>query len=71
VLPVTATGLSGDTTARVIQLDTGDNLTAHSVIIATGVTYRTIEASGLDRFAGCGAFYSPLGLTNRSAPRTR
>src|SRR5215472_11800857 len=37
VLPATATGLSGDSSARVIHLDTGDNLTAHSVIITTGV----------------------------------
>jgi thioredoxin reductase (NADPH) len=36
VLPATATGLSGDSTARVIHLDTGDSLTARSVIIATG-----------------------------------
>src|SRR5262249_19559805 len=30
VLPATATGLSGDGSARVIHLDTGDDLTAHS-----------------------------------------
>src|SRR5215468_3714579 len=62
VLPVTATGLSGDATARVIHLDTGDNLTAHSVIITTGVTYRKIDATGLDRFGGLGVYYSPLGV---------
>src|SRR5499427_5970643 len=62
VLPATATGLSGDATARVIHLDTGDNLTAHSVIIATGVTYRKIDATGLDRFGGLGVYYSPLGV---------
>ena len=62
VLPATATGLSGDSTARVIHLDTGDRLTARSVIIATGVTYRTIDATRLDRFSGLGVFYSPLGV---------
>jgi len=60
VLPATATGLAGDSTGRVIQLDTGDHLTARSVIIATGVTYRTLDATGLDRFSGLGVFYSPL-----------
>jgi thioredoxin reductase (NADPH) len=65
ILPATATGLSGDSTARVIHLDTGEDLTAHSVIIATGVTYRTIEASGQERFAGCGLFYSPLGVDDQ------
>src|SRR5215467_12080951 len=68
VLPVTATGLSGDATDRVIHLDTGDDLTAHSVIIATGVTYRTIDAAGLDRFGGLGVFYSPLGVQDEIHP---
>jgi len=68
VLPATATGLSGDAASRVIHLDTGDNLTAHSVIIATGVTYRRIDATGLDRFAGCGTFYSPLGVDDEVHP---
>src|SRR6516225_6182610 len=62
VLPATATGLSGDSRARVIHLYTGDDLTARSVIIATGVTYRTIDAAGLDRFSGLGVFYSPIGV---------
>jgi thioredoxin reductase (NADPH) len=68
VLPATVTGLSGDATARLIHLDTSDNLTAHSVIIATGVTYRTIDATGLDRFAGLGVFYSPLGVDDEIHP---
>jgi thioredoxin reductase (NADPH) len=62
VLPATATRLSGDSTARVIHLDTGDRLTARSVIIATGVTYRTIDATGLDRFSGLGVFYTAAGV---------
>jgi thioredoxin reductase (NADPH) len=68
VLPATATELTGDATARVIRLDTGDQLTARSVIIATGVTYRTIEATGLDRLAGLGVFYSPLGVDDQIHP---
>jgi thioredoxin reductase (NADPH) len=30
------------------------------VIIATGVTYRQLDAAGLDRFEGTGVFYTPL-----------
>jgi len=60
VLPATATRLSGDDEGRVIELDTGDSLTARTVIIATGVSYRMIEADGLDRFGGLGVYYSPL-----------
>jgi thioredoxin reductase (NADPH) len=68
VLPATATGLSGDSTARVVHLDTGDSLTASSVIIATGVTYRKIDAVGLDRFTGLGVFYSPLAIHDEIQP---
>jgi thioredoxin reductase (NADPH) len=68
VLPATVTGLSGDDTARVIHLDTGGQLTAQSVIIATGVTYRKIDAAGLDRFGGLGVFYSPLSVHDEIHP---
>jgi len=68
VLPATATGLSGDATAQLIQFDTGDTITARSVIIATGVTYRKIDATGLDRLAGLGVFYSPLGVDDEIHP---
>jgi len=68
VLPATATGLSGDSTAHVIQLDTGDHLTSRALIIATGVTYRTLDATGLDRFSGLGVFYSPLTVHDEIGP---
>ena len=68
VLPATATGLAGDSTGRVIQLDTGDHLTARSVIIATGVTYRMLDVTGLDRFSGLGVFYSPLTVHDEIGP---
>ena len=68
VLPATATGLAGDSTGRVIHLDTGDHLTARSVIIATGVTYRMLDITGLDRFSGLGVFYSPLTVHDEIGP---
>ena len=68
ILPAAATGLSSDSTARVIHLDTGDDLIARSVIITTGVTYRKIDATGLDRFGGLGVFYSPLGVDDEIRP---
>ena len=43
-----------------IALDWGDELVARSVIVATGVRYRTLDAAGLERFEGAGVFYSPL-----------
>jgi len=68
VLPAAATGLAGDSTGRVIRLDTGDHLTARSVIIATGVTYRMLDITGLDRFSGLGVFYSPLTVHDEIGP---
>ena len=71
VLPAAATGLSGDSAAWVIQLDSGEAVTARSVIISTGVTYRKIDATGLDRFAGLGVAYSPLGVDEVISPGDR
>src|SRR5215467_1893036 len=68
VLPATATRLSGGDEGRVIELDTGDSLTARTVIIATGVSYRMIEADGLDRFGGLGVYYSPLAAQDQIMP---
>jgi thioredoxin reductase (NADPH) len=38
------------------------------VIIATGVTYRRLDAVGLDRFEGSGVFYTPLGARDQVRP---
>jgi thioredoxin reductase (NADPH) len=43
-----------------IMSDSDDRLFARSVIIATGVTYRRLDAVGLDRFEGVGVFYTAL-----------
>ena len=51
-----------------IQLETGENLTARCVIIATGVTYRRLDAAGLDPFEGAGVFYTPLGAQDEVHP---
>jgi thioredoxin reductase (NADPH) len=60
LVPTRAVGLAEHDGDYVIELDSGDRMFAHSVIIATGVTYRTLEAVGLDRFEGLGVFYTPL-----------
>jgi len=60
VLPAAAAGLADDGSTFMIRLDSGTTLPARSVIIASGVTYRTIDAQGLDRFRGLGVFYTPL-----------
>ncbi len=42
---------------RVVQLGDGTELTCHALIIATGVSYRTLDAFGCDRLAGAGVYY--------------
>ena len=60
LVPKTAAALMGRGDEYVIRLDDGDEVTARTVVIATGVTYRRIDAAGLDRFEGAGVFYTPL-----------
>jgi thioredoxin reductase (NADPH) len=43
--------------ARVIRFDDGTQLAAHTVVLATGVSYRMLDAAGLDDFVGQGVFY--------------
>jgi thioredoxin reductase (NADPH) len=60
LVPNTATELDQRDDHYVIGLGDGSQLAARSVIIATGVAYRELDAVGLDRFAGAGVFYTPL-----------
>ncbi|MGA4990165.1 FAD-dependent oxidoreductase [Nonomuraea bangladeshensis] len=43
--------------ARVVGFKDGGEIAAHAVILATGVTYRRLDAPGLDEFVGRGVFY--------------
>ncbi|GLZ43368.1 FAD-dependent oxidoreductase [Actinokineospora sp. NBRC 105648] len=43
--------------ARVVRFDDGTELAAHTVILATGVSYRMLDAPGLDGLTGQGVFY--------------
>jgi thioredoxin reductase (NADPH) len=51
------TGLQARGTTRVVQLDNGSEIAAHTVILATGVSYRLLEAPGCTELAGRGVFY--------------
>ncbi|SDD79574.1 FAD-dependent oxidoreductase [Actinokineospora iranica] len=51
--------------ARVVRFDDGTELAAHTVLLATGVSYRMLAAPGLDRLAGRGVFY---GAATTEAP---
>ncbi|MDX6283917.1 MAG: thioredoxin reductase [Kribbellaceae bacterium] len=43
--------------ARRLQFSDGSEIAAHSVILATGVSYRTLEAPGVEDLSGRGIFY--------------
>jgi thioredoxin reductase (NADPH) len=60
LVPSKAVALAEHGDDYVMQLESDDRLLARTVIIATGVTYRTLEAVGLDQFKGMGVFYTPL-----------
>jgi thioredoxin reductase (NADPH) len=43
--------------ARVVRLADGTELSAHAVLLTTGVSYKRLGAPGVDEFAGRGVFY--------------
>jgi thioredoxin reductase (NADPH) len=46
-----------DTAKREVHLDGGDVVRAHTLVLATGVTWRRLEIEGFDRFIGKGIYY--------------
>jgi thioredoxin reductase (NADPH) len=64
----TATGLTRRGDDYVIGLGDEAELAARTVIIATGVAYRQLDAAGLDRFEGAGVFYTPLAAQDQIMP---
>ena len=50
-------GLEVKGPARQVIFDDGSSVLAHSVVLATGVSYRQLEASGADHLVGRGVYY--------------
>jgi thioredoxin reductase (NADPH) len=57
VLARTVEALEPRGTIHAIRFDDGSEVEARSVIVATGVSYRLLEADGLGEFTGRGVFY--------------
>ncbi|MER5221621.1 MULTISPECIES: FAD-dependent oxidoreductase [Streptomyces] len=51
------TGLEVNGAARTVRFSDGSAIAAHCVILATGVSYRQLEAPGADDLTGRGVFY--------------
>jgi thioredoxin reductase (NADPH) len=52
---VTALEVGG--ASRTVHFADGSKITAHCVILATGVSYRQLDAPGLAELTGCGVYY--------------
>jgi thioredoxin reductase (NADPH) len=50
-------GLEVNGSARTVRFADGASVDAHTVILATGVSYRQLAADGLDRLTGRGVYY--------------
>ena len=53
----TATALEINGPKRTVRFADGGSIDAHSVILATGVAYRNLDAEGCNELAGCGVYY--------------
>jgi thioredoxin reductase (NADPH) len=61
----TVTGLASRGGVRVLTFDDGSEIAAHAVVLATGVSYRSLEVPGLAELAGLGVYY---GAATTEAP---
>jgi thioredoxin reductase (NADPH) len=52
-----ATGFIRDRKPYVIQVQSGAQILAHTVVIATGAQYRRLQLENLSRFEGAGVYY--------------
>jgi thioredoxin reductase (NADPH) len=50
-------GLDANGSARTVRFADGSSVDAHTVILATGVSYRQLAAPGMDELTGCGVYY--------------
>jgi thioredoxin reductase (NADPH) len=52
-----AVGLRAEGAGRIVQLSDGGTLSANCVLVASGVSYRQLDAPGFDRLTGAGIYY--------------
>ncbi len=57
VAPQEVTGLRIEAPYRILALADGNELSCYATIIATGVSYRRLEAPGIERLSGAGVYY--------------
>jgi thioredoxin reductase (NADPH) len=52
-----AVGLSADGAGRVVELSNGSTLSSNCVLVASGVSYRQLDAPGFAELTGAGVYY--------------
>jgi thioredoxin reductase (NADPH) len=57
LLPHEVTGISVEGSTRLVHLADGATLRCHTVLFATGVSYRTLDVPGSERLQGAGIYY--------------
>lgn len=57
LLTKSAASLRDDHGYRVLKLDDGTEIATHTVLLATGVSYRKLTVEGAERFTGSGVYY--------------
>jgi thioredoxin reductase (NADPH) len=55
--PQEATGIRVDGPYRFVKLNDGTEISCHTLLIATGVSYRKLDAPGIERLTGAGVYY--------------
>ncbi|HSF84744.1 MAG TPA: FAD-dependent oxidoreductase [Acidimicrobiia bacterium] len=67
VAPQTVDRLDLDGAYKVLHLGDGSSITARSLIIATGLSYKHLHTPGLERLAGAGVYYGAATTEARAA----
>jgi thioredoxin reductase (NADPH) len=64
-VPERALALRSEAGRYVVELDSGDELAARTVVLATGASYRQLPVEGIERLNGAGVFYAATLVESR------
>ncbi|HEX9115079.1 MAG TPA: FAD-dependent oxidoreductase [Anaerolineae bacterium] len=59
--PQEAVGVTLNDPYRILTLADGSEVTCHALLVATGVSYRTLDAPGVEQLTGAGLYYGAAG----------
>jgi thioredoxin reductase (NADPH) len=65
------TGLRVEGSGRIVELSSGDSLSASTVLVASGVSYRQLDVPGFAELTGSGIYYGAALIEARSCANQR